>query len=61
MRGFKIRASEVIDKAAIEAGMAEAEDSKEWFEKAVDVMEVASQVNVKNAPPFIKTYKYITK
>ena len=48
MRGFKIRASEVIDK-------------QEWFEKAVDVMEVASQVNVKNAPPFIKTYKYITK
>ena len=42
--------------------MAEAEDGKEWSEKA---MELARQVNIENAPAYIHTcigtYKYITK
>ena len=35
--------------------MAEAEDGKEGSEKAIDVMELASQVNIENVPAYIHT------
>ena len=43
LRGLKMRDSVVMDKATIEATMAEAEDGKEWSEKAIDVMEECRQ------------------